>query len=477
MSRMTCHDTPGRQCLIKSKLQDERLNSCQTVGPLHPQPVGSRLPGTFPGSDMHFAEGYLTSDMQSTVFPPASDAVRRKRYLHLIQTASASGANFDLPSPMRPLSSASLQTTKRLPRPSIWLYWKVLRRESCLPGVINVSVLNGEQARRLCMYTDIRPNCHERLVTRFLSFRFENGTSSANIVIWEIHRLCHSFIYAINYNKHKIRAMFVSATMYPPCTLRHSGKRFVFSMDAAQHFDEHLRTLSIRLHISILFFNASSRADMDIRAQSLESPLALAHPMRCAGTIPVYDDVRQLMISTGRVANICHLGPSAPRILVWCYAGRVYIVSETRGSTHYLCFVYVEQDHYQSFSSPYRGRYFLPFSINGVVGINAQTAYSGYIEGMDYADCQVFTEMSGSRPSIRIQPKNGTSYSHQFYVKRRGDEPITLRELATRIAQEVKRYLHGRKFREDPTPVNDVVLLGVTKVSDGSVQPELALIR
>ncbi|PCH43441.1 hypothetical protein WOLCODRAFT_138344 [Wolfiporia cocos MD-104 SS10] len=139
-----------------------------------------------------------------------------------------------------------------------------------------------------------------------------------------------------------------------------------------------------------------------------------------------------------------------------------------------LPYVPVPQNLYQSTSMPYQGCYAIVFSKNGYVGVNSADAYNNRMDDLDSADDCVFEEMSGSRPSCRIEPIFGEALSHQFWVKRKG-RSITRRELVRQIAKEVKRYLQDVSLRNDPIPIDHVIILGVTKVSDASVQPELAV--
>ncbi|PCH36141.1 hypothetical protein WOLCODRAFT_166716 [Wolfiporia cocos MD-104 SS10] len=138
-------------------------------------------------------------------------------------------------------------------------------------------------------------------------------------------------------------------------------------------------------------------------------------------------------------------------------------------------YVSVPQKLYQPSSRQYPDRYIILFTQNGVMGVNGADAYSNRMDDLDFADDLVFVEMSGSRPSCRIEPSFGRRYSHQFYVKRSG-KPITRKELAKRIAEEVKRYLQEEPFGDNPIPINHVLILGVTKTSNGSVQPEIAVL-
>ncbi|PCH36140.1 hypothetical protein WOLCODRAFT_156867 [Wolfiporia cocos MD-104 SS10] len=207
------------------------------------------------------------------------------------------------------------------------------------------------------------------------------------------------------------------------------------------------------------------------RSPICEMAQVAVSPIRVLGGVPVYSSV-ELFIMKTRQHRVAHeLGPSVYTFLFGVNLDQSFEVWETRGASH---FVVVPQDRYRPPSSHYSTIYFLPFSINGVVGIDAQAAYRGLTRNLDYAGFPVLAEMSARRPSCRLQPTGLPSWSHQFYVKY-NNGPVSLAELATRVACEVKRYLHEKNYRRNPASMDDIILLGVTKVSDGSIQVELAL--
>ncbi|PCH36138.1 hypothetical protein WOLCODRAFT_20370 [Wolfiporia cocos MD-104 SS10] len=155
---------------------------------------------------------------------------------------------------------------------------------------------------------------------------------------------------------------------------------------------------------------------------------AVVPPMRVLGGVPVYSSIDLFITKTHQHSTAHGLNPSVHIFFFGVHLDQPPLeVWETRGASH---FILVPQDRYRPPSNPYPAVYFLPFSINGVVGVDAQAAYEGYTRNLDYAGFPVLAEMSGKRPSCRLQPTGLPPWSHQFYVKK-NNGPISLAELAT----------------------------------------------
>ncbi|KAI0709023.1 hypothetical protein C8Q76DRAFT_799060 [Earliella scabrosa] len=120
-------------------------------------------------------------------------------------------------------------------------------------------------------------------------------------------------------------------------------------------------------------------------------------------------------------------------------------------------------------------------SLHGV-GINLGSAFLGRCDGLVHRDEGAFTPAMGvsTKIGLKIQVAGYQEYSRQIMARRanRGADPISIGRLATKIAEEMEKYLSidAPHWRGQPLTLDHIVLKKLYRVTQGSWQPEFAVI-